>query len=92
MFLYEALFLALGGAVAGIALALVAMGVISLFDFGMDSPAFIIMRNGHLSFFLPPLRAAANVLIIALLTLVAVASPAGKAAKLTPAEALRTQK
>jgi len=92
MFLYEALFLALGGAVAGIALALVAMGVISLFDFGMDSPAFIIMKNGHLSFFLPPLRAVGNVLIIAALTLVAVASPAGKAAKLTPAEALRTQK
>lgn len=92
MFLYEAVFLALGGAVAGIILALVAMGVISLFDFGMDSPAFIIMKNGHLSFFLPPLRAAANVVVIALLTLVAVASPAGKAAKLTPAEALRTQK
>lgn len=92
MFLYEALFLALGGAVAGIALALVAMGVISLFDFGMDSPAFIIMKNGHLSFFLPPLRAVGNIVIIAALTLVAVASPAGKAAKLTPAEALRTQK
>lgn len=92
MFLYEALFLALGGAVAGIALALVAMGVISLFDFGMDSPAFIIMKNGHLSFFLPPLRAVGNIVIIAALTLVAVASPAGKAAKLPPAEALRTQK
>lgn len=92
MFLYEAVFLALGGAVAGIILALAAMGVISLFDFGMDSPAFIIMKNGHLSFFLPPLRAAANVVVIALLTLLAVASPAGKAARLTPAEALRTQK
>ena len=92
MFLYEALFLALGGAVTGIVLALVAMGVISLFDFGMDSPAFLIMKNGHLSFFLPPLRAVGNVAIIAALTLLAVASPAGKAAKLTPAEALRTQK
>jgi len=92
MFLFEALFLALGGAVTGIALALVAMGVISLFDFGMDSPAFLIMKNGHLSFFLPPLRAVGNVAIIAALTLLAVASPAGKAAKLTPAEALRTQK
>ena len=92
MFLFEAVFLALGGAVAGILLALGAMGIISLFDFGMDSPAFIIMKNGHLSFFLPPLKAILNVVIIALLTLIAVASPAGKAARLTPAEALRTQK
>ena len=92
MFLYEAVFLAVGGAVAGIVLALVAMGVISMINFGMDSPAFIIMKNGHLSFFLPPLRALGNIIVIALLTLVAVASPAGKAAKLTPAEALRTQK
>ncbi len=92
MFLFEAVFLALGGAVAGILLALGAMGIISLFDFGMDSPAFIIMKNGHLSFFLPPARAILNVAVIAVLTLIAVASPAGKAAKLTPAEALRTQK
>lgn len=92
MFLYEALFLALGGAVAGIVLAIIVMGGLSLINFGMDNPAFLIMRNGHLSFYLPPLRAIANVVIIALLTLLAVASPAGKAAKLTPAEALRTQK
>lgn len=92
MFLFEALFLALGGAVAGIALALAVMGGLSLIDFGMDSPAFIILKNGHLSFFLPPVRAAANILIIAALTLIAVARPAGKAARLDPAVALRTQK
>lgn len=92
MFLLEAVFLALGGAVAGILLALLAMGVVSLVDFGMNSPAFILMKNGHLSFFLPPLKAVGNILVIAALTLVAVASPAGKAAKLTPAEALRTSK
>lgn len=90
MFLYEAVFLALGGAIAGIVLALMAMGIISLFNFGMNSPAFLIMKNGHMSFYLPPLRAIGNIMIIALLTLIAVAGPAGKAAKLTPAEALRT--
>jgi putative ABC transport system permease protein len=92
MFLYEAVFLALGGAVTGIILALIVMAGISLINFGMDSPAFIIMKNGHMSFYLPPLKAVANIAIIALLTLVAVASPALKAARLTPAEALRTQK
>ena len=92
MFLFEALFLALGGAVAGILAALVVMGGISLIDFGMDSPAFLILKNGHMSFFLPPLRALLNIGVIAALTLLAVASPAEKAARLEPAEALRTQK
>lgn len=92
MFLFEALFLALGGAASGILLALIVMGGISLVNFGMDSPAFLIMKNGHMSFYLPPLRAVGNIVIIALLTLFAVSSPAAKAARLSPAEALRTQK
>lgn len=92
LFLYEAFFLALGGAIAGIILALVVMSLLSLIDFGMDSPAFLIMRNGHLSFFLPPLRALGNILIIALLTLFAAYFPAKSAAKMEPALALRTMK
>lgn len=92
MFLFEALFLAIGGAVAGIVLALIIMGAISLINFGMDSPAFIILKNGHLSFFLPPAKALLNIAIIAALSLVAVARPASNAAKLDPAVALRTQK
>lgn len=92
MFLFEATFLAIAGAVAGIIAALLVMAGLSLINFGMESPAFLIMKNGHLSFYLPPLKALGNILIIALLTLVAVARPAGRAAKLQPAEALRTQK
>lgn len=92
LFLYEALFLAIGGAVAGIALSLVLMGILSLFNFGMDSPIFLIMKNGHLSFFVPPFRAIFNVLLIAILTLAAAFFPARNAARLEPAEALRTQK
>lgn len=92
MFLFEALYLAVGGAVAGIAVALLVMAGLSLIDFGMNSPAFLILKNGHLSFFLPPLRALVNILIIALLTLLAVSRPAGAAARLEPAVALRTQK
>lgn len=92
LFLYEALFLALGGAIAGIILALFAMNVLSLINFGMESPAFLIMRNGHLSFFLPPLRALGNIFIIAILTLLAAYFPAKSAAKMEPAIALRTMK
>ncbi|HWP68738.1 MAG TPA: FtsX-like permease family protein, partial [Rectinemataceae bacterium] len=64
LFLYEALFLALGGAIAGIVLAFIVMNILSLINFGMESPAFLIMKNGHLSFFLPPLRALGNITII----------------------------
>lgn len=92
LFLYEALFLALAGAVAGILAALGAMGIASLHDFGMNSPAFLIMKNGHLSFYLPPLRAMGNILIIVVLTVFAAYFPARAAAKMQPAEALRTQK
>lgn len=92
MFLYEALFLALAGAIAGIVLALVVMGILGLFSFDPQSAIFLILKRGHLSFYLPPLRAIGNIAIIAALTLVAVYAPANAAAKLAPAEALRTVK
>jgi putative ABC transport system permease protein len=92
LFLFEALFLALAGAFAGIVLAYIAMNLLSLINFGMDSPAFLIMKNGHLSFFLPPLRALGNITIIALLTLFAAYFPAKAAAKMEPANALRSMK
>ncbi|MDX9828614.1 MAG: ABC transporter permease, partial [Spirochaetia bacterium] len=92
LFLNEAFFLAIGGAVSGIVLALIAMSLLSLIDFGMNTPAFMIMKNGHLSFFVPPLRAVFNVVIIAALTLLAAYFPAKAAAKMEPAVALRTAK
>jgi ABC-type antimicrobial peptide transport system permease subunit len=58
----------------------------------MNTPAFMIMKNGHLSFSVPPLRAVLNVAIIAILTLLAAYFPAKSAAKMEPAVALRTAK
>ena len=92
LFLYEAFFLALGGALSGILAAFIVMNLLSLINFGMNSPAFLILKNGHLSFFLPPLRALANITIIAVLTLIAAYFPARAAAKMEPADALRTLK
>ncbi len=92
MFLFEALFLAIGGAVAGIIVALLIMLGLSFINFGTNTPFFILLKNGHLSFFLPPLRAVFNIVLIALLTLLAALVPAIKASKLSPAVALRTQK
>lgn len=92
LFLFEALFLALGGAVAGLVLAGIAMGIVSLVNFGLNTPLFIILKNGHLTFRLEFWRTALNIGIVALLTLVAAWLPARSAAKLDPAVALRTAK
>jgi putative ABC transport system permease protein len=92
LFLNEALFLALGGAAAGLLLALLVMLGFSLYDFGLDSPLAIILKNGHLTFSLSPLLVLANVAIIAGLTFLAALLPARNAARLDPAQALRTAK
>lgn len=92
LFLLEALFLALGGAIAGLALAGLLMLGLTLINFGLDTPVFLILKNGHLTFSLSFWRAALDVVIVAALTLFAAYLPARKAAKLDPAVALRTTK
>ncbi len=92
LFLFEALFLALGGAVAGLVLASIAMGIVSLVNFGLDTPLFIILKNGHMTFRVEFWRTLLDVVIVAVLTLLAAWLPAKNAAKLDPAVALRTAK
>jgi putative ABC transport system permease protein len=92
LFLFEALFLALGGAVAGLVLAGIIMGVVSLVNFGLNTPLFIILKNGHMTFRVEFWRTVLDIVIVAVLTLLAAFLPARKAAKLDPAVALRTAK
>jgi putative ABC transport system permease protein len=92
LFLCEASFLALGGVALGIALALAIMAAMSFVNFGLNSPLFIILKNGHMTFKLQFIRTAADILIVAALTLIAAFVPARKAAQLDPAVALRTVK
>ena len=92
LFLFEALFLALGGAIAGIILAGIAMGIVSLVNFGLNTPLFIILKNGHMTFRIEFWRTLLDVAIVAALTLLAAYIPAKGAAKLDPAVALRTTK
>lgn len=92
LFLLEALFLALAGAIVGIAAAALIMAVLSAFNLGVNSPIFMLLRNGHLSFMVPVWKGAQNIAIIAVLTLLAAWLPARSAARLLPAEALRTTK
>ena len=92
LFLNEAVFLSLGGAVAGLLLGLVVMFAFSLYNFGIDSMFAMLLKNGHLTFNLNPLMVLANILIIGGLTLFAALIPARMAARLEPAQALRTAK
>jgi putative ABC transport system permease protein len=92
LFLWEATFLALGGVALGIILALLIMGGVSLWNFGLNSPLFIILKNGHMTFRLPLDRTLGNIMIVAILTMAAAFFPARNAARLDPAVALRTVK
>ena len=92
LFLLEALFLALAGAIVGIAAAALVMAILSAFNLGLNSPIFMLLRNGHLSFKVPVWQAVENIAIIAALTLLAALLPARSAARLEPAQALRTTK
>jgi putative ABC transport system permease protein len=92
LFLYEALFLSLGGALGGLALGFVAMGGISLYNFGEDSVMSFFLNSGHMTFSPNPLFVIANIVIIGGLTLLAALIPARMAARLEPASALRTAK
>jgi len=92
LFLWEATLLALGGVVVGILLALLIMGVVSMVNFGLYSPLFIILKNGHMTFQLQLGKTLLDVVIVAVLTIAAAFFPARSAARLDPAVALRTVK
>jgi putative ABC transport system permease protein len=92
LFLSEAGFLALGGAIAGILVAMAVMTAVGWINFSMNSPIFIILRNGHMTFKVDAVRTILNIVIVAGLTELAAFFPSRNAARLDPAEALRTVK
>ena len=90
LMLYEAVFLSLLGVVIGVVLAGIGMALLGLINFGTDSMISILLNNGHLSFMFDPLSMIISTILVVLFTWLAALGPAGKAAKLSPAEALRT--
>ena len=91
IFLLEALFVSIAGALVGIVLAFIAMFVVSQIPFGTGSMMWIFMKGGRVSFKVIPGQIAVNFLILILLSIVSALGPARKAAKLEPAVALRTE-
>lgn len=90
LFLLEALLLALFGAAMGMVLAGLFMLIVSNIFLGLDSPIFILLKNGYLTFRLPFVQAVRNVAIVAGLTVFAAFFPTRKAALMPPVDALRS--
>ena len=89
IFLLEALFVALGGAVAGLAASGIVMGVVSLIPLSGARMLTMFLRARTLSFAVLPGQLILNVTIVIALILAAAYLPARKAARLDPANALR---
>jgi putative ABC transport system permease protein len=90
LFLMEALFLSLAGVAAGVILGIVVSRILSAVNFGTESFFALFLQNGHLSFFIRMVDVALIVGLVSLFTLLAALGPARKAARLRPADALRT--
>ena len=87
LFLAEAFFLFLGGALAGLGGAGLIMGVLRLMNFGTGMFA-LMLQQGRMSFVLPAGQTIVQLFLVAGLTLLAALFPARAAARLSPARAL----
>jgi putative ABC transport system permease protein len=90
IFVMEAGFIGLLGALIGLVLAGIAMLVLSQLNLDTDSPLQFFLDDGRLTFAVPPLSMAANVAILLALSLLAAFIPARRAARMDPAVALRS--
>jgi putative ABC transport system permease protein len=89
-FLLEALFLALGGVVVGLLVAALVMLILGQIYLGLDSPIFILLKNGYFTFSVLPSQILLNTTIVASLTILAAFFPSRKAARMKPVDALRS--
>ncbi len=89
-FLLEALLLAIGGVLAGLMVAGAVMLVLSRIYLGLDSPIFILLRNGYFTFSVSPLQVLMNTGVVASLTLLAALVPSRRATRMAPVDALRS--
>lgn len=91
VFTYEAVILCLIGAVAGLLFAVIVMGIVHLIPIGNEALSFFL-HNGHFTFKLSVGSIIIQYVMLIILTTLAVKGSAKTAAKMSPAEALRTVK
>ncbi|HHW09258.1 MAG TPA: ABC transporter permease [Firmicutes bacterium] len=89
IFLWEAVFIGLGGALSGLFLAWVIMTVVGFIKLDGYPVLQFFMNNGHFTFLIQPASVIMNLLILLVMTLFAAYMPARAAARLRPADALR---
>lgn len=90
IFLLEALFLSLKGALLGIGIAIVVSFALGFIPFPDDSPLVFFLEKGNLSMPIVPIQMLGVVVLLSLITLLSAWLPARNAAKLQPADALRS--
>lgn len=90
IFLFEALFIAGLGSLAGAVLALIIMWGVGLVPFGGEGFAAMFLLHGHLNFELAAGTMLRNIVLVCGMSLASVYIPARAASKLEPAQALRT--
>ncbi|MGM0432495.1 MAG: ABC transporter permease [Spirochaetota bacterium] len=90
LFIFEGLILALRGTVFGLLAALIIGVIVGFISFPEGSNFAILLDGGHISVPIVPSNILLVAAIIGVITLLAVWSPARKAARLLPADALRS--
>ena len=90
LFLTEAVLLAAGATVAGLLLAGAGRLLLQSINWGTDTPFFIFLDNGRLSFPVDPWFLAGYLASVVAVTLIAALFPANRAARQDPAAALRS--
>ncbi len=90
LFLTEAFFLAAAGYIGGLILAVIASFLLGFFSIPLENPFSLFTQAGRLTFPFPAGNLAGNFILISVLTVLAAYFPARKAARLQPADALRS--
>jgi putative ABC transport system permease protein len=89
IFMWEAVLLSLFGSLVGFIVAILGMKVLSLFTFTSEELS-LFLHNGHWTYVLNAGSISIKLIVVVLLTMLAVRGSEKQAAKLNPAEALRT--